>query len=262
MPLLRRARTHRCHRPLPPTHHPPPLSLAQVEEIALLNTVLVRWDGARLWFPNARLNAESLLNLTRSNNKAESFKVRRRWGLGEGQARWAGRVAEWVGVLGWELSQRARPSLARCLGPHHTTPCPRAAQLSLDLGTPLEVVEMLRDTVAAHVAEHTAEFTGASSGGWAGVWWAGLGWAPEQDRTGGSAPCQRALGSQLWLSACLHPPTHPALTPPSKPSAVVVKALGDPMKLSLSIWYEYAHNGVDGGRVSRARCAPAAAAWA
>ena len=32
-----------------------------------------------------------------------------------------------------------------------------------------------------------------------------------------------------------------------------VRALGDPMKLALSIWYEYNHNGVDSGRCGRAR---------
>jgi len=36
--------------------------------------------------------------------------------------------------------------------------------------------------------------------------------------------------------------------------AVHVRALGDPMKLAISVWYEFCHNGVDGGRISRARC--------
>jgi len=47
----------------------------QVAEIALLNTTLVRADGARIYWPNARLNNESLFNLSRSTNKAESIKV-------------------------------------------------------------------------------------------------------------------------------------------------------------------------------------------
>lgn len=48
-----------------------------MEEIALLYTILLRWDGARIWHPNPRLAAEPLLNLSRSGNKSESLKVRR-----------------------------------------------------------------------------------------------------------------------------------------------------------------------------------------
>ena len=51
------------------------LLLPQVEEIALLKTVLVRWDGARIYYPNNKLNTELLLNLSRSANKSESLKV-------------------------------------------------------------------------------------------------------------------------------------------------------------------------------------------
>jgi hypothetical protein len=58
--------------PLPPL---PLLLLPQVEEIALLKTVLVRWDGARIYYPNNKLNTELLLNLSRSANKSESLKV-------------------------------------------------------------------------------------------------------------------------------------------------------------------------------------------
>jgi hypothetical protein len=32
-----------------------------------------------------------------------------------------------------------------------------------------------------------------------------------------------------------------------------VRALGDPMKLAISVWYEFSHNGVDSGRCSRAK---------
>ena len=35
--------------------------------------------------------------------------------------------------------------------------------------------------------------------------------------------------------------------------AVNVRALGDPMKIAISVWYEYTHNGVDSGRCSRVR---------
>ena len=48
-----------------------------------------------------------------------------------------------------------------CLPPFHAPP----TQLSLDLGTPLEVVEMLRSTVEAHVRAHPNEFGGSSAGG-------------------------------------------------------------------------------------------------
>lgn len=41
---------------------------------------------------------------------------------------------------------------------------PFFVQLSLDLSTPLEVVEMLRSTVDAHVRANPNEFTGSSAG--------------------------------------------------------------------------------------------------
>ena len=47
--------------------------------------------------------------------------------------------------------------------------CLPCLQLSLDMDTPLEVVEMLRGAVEAHVRAHTSEFTGNSSGGVAGA---------------------------------------------------------------------------------------------
>lgn len=48
---------------------------AQVEEIALNMTVLKRWDGSRIWYPNSMINTVPILNITRSENKWEFFKV-------------------------------------------------------------------------------------------------------------------------------------------------------------------------------------------
>ena len=39
-------------------------------------TVLKRWDGCRIWYPNSLINVYPILNLTRSENKWEFFKVR------------------------------------------------------------------------------------------------------------------------------------------------------------------------------------------
>lgn len=47
----------------------------QVEEIALNMTVLKRWDGGRIWYPNSMINTVPILNVTRSENKWEFFKV-------------------------------------------------------------------------------------------------------------------------------------------------------------------------------------------
>ncbi len=47
----------------------------QVEEIALNMTVLKRWDGCRIWYPNSMINVVPILNITRSENKWEFFKV-------------------------------------------------------------------------------------------------------------------------------------------------------------------------------------------
>lgn len=49
---------------------------AQVEEIMLLNTTVQRWDGARCYYPNVMLNANPLINLTRSENKGDVVKAR------------------------------------------------------------------------------------------------------------------------------------------------------------------------------------------
>lgn len=39
-------------------------------------TVLKRWDGSRIWYPNSMINVVPILNITRSENKWEFFKVR------------------------------------------------------------------------------------------------------------------------------------------------------------------------------------------
>ena len=49
--------------------------LVWVEEIALVNCVVRRWDGARIWWPNVLLDSYPLVNLSRSNNKWESVEV-------------------------------------------------------------------------------------------------------------------------------------------------------------------------------------------
>lgn len=45
-------------------------------------------------------------------------------------------------------------------------------------------------------------------------------------------------------------------------ASVSVRGLADPLKLLLSVWYEFAHSGVDAGRVAKARSVGRRAAWA
>lgn len=47
----------------------------KVEEIMLLNTKVKRWDGACIYYPNTILNQNPLINLSRSDNKWEFFKL-------------------------------------------------------------------------------------------------------------------------------------------------------------------------------------------
>lgn len=47
-----------------------------MEEIALNNTVLKRSDGCRVWYPNSMMNVQPVLNVSRSDNRWEFFKVR------------------------------------------------------------------------------------------------------------------------------------------------------------------------------------------
>jgi hypothetical protein len=116
-------------------------------------------------------------------------------------------------------------------------------QISLDMDTPLEVVEMLRGTVEAHVKANAAEFSGASAGacGWLGGWVAGCSRAsggeshehgqaqgggggdrqrsykPPKAWGAGCGPVQPSPSTQLPLRLCrrpsqtpLPPPLHPA----------------------------------------------------
>ncbi|KAK9815600.1 hypothetical protein WJX72_006571 [[Myrmecia] bisecta] len=46
-----------------------------VEEIALVSTVIKQWNGTRIWYPNSKLIAMPIINITRSDNKWESFMV-------------------------------------------------------------------------------------------------------------------------------------------------------------------------------------------
>ncbi|KAK9844135.1 hypothetical protein WJX81_005562 [Elliptochloris bilobata] len=47
----------------------------QVESIALQATTLLRWDGVKIWYPNAKLLLEPVMNVARSNNRWEGFKA-------------------------------------------------------------------------------------------------------------------------------------------------------------------------------------------
>lgn len=44
-------------------------------EISLQCTLFQRWDGIRIYYPNARLSTEPILNVSRSANRWEGFKV-------------------------------------------------------------------------------------------------------------------------------------------------------------------------------------------
>ncbi|KAK9845183.1 hypothetical protein WJX84_001954 [Apatococcus fuscideae] len=46
-----------------------------IEEIALLNTTLTRYDGAKVVYPNPKMNADMVVNLNRSGNRNESIKI-------------------------------------------------------------------------------------------------------------------------------------------------------------------------------------------
>lgn len=47
----------------------------QVVEISLQCTLFQRWDGIRITYPNAKLSTEPILNVSRSANRWEGFKV-------------------------------------------------------------------------------------------------------------------------------------------------------------------------------------------
>ena len=47
----------------------------QVDEISLLNTTLVRWDGQRILYPNSKMAMDQLTNVSRSGKQGETIKV-------------------------------------------------------------------------------------------------------------------------------------------------------------------------------------------
>ena len=47
----------------------------QVEEITLMNTIFIRWDGHRILCPNSKLSTDLFTNVTRSQKKGESYKA-------------------------------------------------------------------------------------------------------------------------------------------------------------------------------------------
>lgn len=114
---------------------------------------------------------------------------------------------------------------------------------------------MLRGAVDAHVKANTAEFTGSSSG--AAECCAAAAAAALQQSPPPSLPASSRSGHRSHTHGCCSaaPGQSPFVPHHSLPSSVHVRALGDPMKLAISVWYEFCHNGVDGGRISRARWA-------
>ena len=46
-----------------------------MEEITLNATIVRRTDGGRMWYSNTKLATSNVINLSRSDNKSESFKV-------------------------------------------------------------------------------------------------------------------------------------------------------------------------------------------
>lgn len=48
----------------------------QVEEITLNATIVRRSDGGRMWYSNTKLASGNLINVSRSDGKSETFKVR------------------------------------------------------------------------------------------------------------------------------------------------------------------------------------------
>ena len=156
---------------------PPPKRARQVEEMALLNTALLRWDGVRVYVPNALLLAEPLANVTRSRARWEGFKARAR--ALRRRRRLAGRE------MPCACCDRSRRRLSRraarthtTLRPHHTQHTAHAPrthntqhtlyaphtthtrQVLVDIRTPPETFSAVDAAVAAHFAAQRHEFTG------------------------------------------------------------------------------------------------------
>ena len=169
-----------------------------VEEISLSTTVMRRWarvllqrpvtppkgdtahpswmlrrrsDGARLWYPNAKLAQNAVINISRSENKGERFKVSSSFAAGGAVTTSSGMLlcSLWTwsaGVLAGATRQANQLTAV--------TPMPQASTLHLrlhcvcvqflvDHTTPASVLEAISKAVEHHYQQHPGEFDSKKS---------------------------------------------------------------------------------------------------
>ena len=115
----------------------------QIDEITLLNTVLIKWDGLRIICPNNKLSMDLLINVTRSQKKGETFKV-----TDSSQSAVTGTAGNYA-----------------CRVPAHPVLNQRlvSVQIQVDISTLPEVFERLEACVIEHISANPLDFSGECS---------------------------------------------------------------------------------------------------
>jgi len=113
----------------------------QVAAIGLLHTQLQRWDGVRVWWPNARLAAEPVANVSRSAKRWEGMRL-------AVDAIPVVPVAATGGNSCYSSSSAAASSSAASSSSSSPSPSPSSAY------------DLVRAAALAHCRSHPSEFTG------------------------------------------------------------------------------------------------------
>ena len=127
--------------------------MQQVEEITLLNTVLIKWDGHRIICPNAKLSTDLLINVTRSQQKGETFKVSHSF-----CAMLAHDSVRYAQIKDQTDCQR---SVMHC--GHSIQSCGVRLQVLVDISTLPEVFDRMEECVKEHINANPLDFPGEFS---------------------------------------------------------------------------------------------------
>ena len=151
-----------------------------MEEIALLSTALVRWDGSRIMYPNVKMSTDMLVNITRSGNKGDTFRVGlllcytlpltsgSTQGLGHSdptqdmqaplsQHLHSLNAHKLVTAAPFQQQAGANPAAA---GGVHADHLGGMVQVLVDMSTPRQVFEALEAAVRKHLLDNPLDFTG------------------------------------------------------------------------------------------------------
>ncbi len=113
-----------------------------------MNTIFIRWDGHRILCPNSKLSADLLTNVTRSQKKGESYRVR---------------PTASVQHASFSLLVQSCSSANQSLKCVLSITVDNCLQILIDIGSDMGIFARMRDAVREHVRANPLDFTGESS---------------------------------------------------------------------------------------------------